>query len=61
MYCQNCRTPIRDDGSIGNLNPAAFDVLVGEPLPYPLRLHPKLRDFQAQRANHYSMALVSRA
>ncbi|KAJ5463648.1 hypothetical protein N7475_008592 [Penicillium sp. IBT 31633x] len=27
MYCQKCRTPLRLDGSIESLNPAAFDLL----------------------------------
>ncbi|PYH81697.1 putative autophagy protein Apg6 [Aspergillus uvarum CBS 121591] len=29
MYCQNCRTPLKLDGSLESLNPAAFDLLVG--------------------------------
>jgi beclin 1 len=29
MYCQKCRTPLRLDESLENLNPAAFDLLVG--------------------------------
>ncbi|KAJ5626121.1 hypothetical protein N7510_002430 [Penicillium lagena] len=28
MYCQKCRTPLRLDGSLESLNPAAFDLLV---------------------------------
>ncbi|KXJ84659.1 autophagy protein Apg6-domain-containing protein, partial [Microdochium bolleyi] len=28
MYCQKCRTPLRLDGSLAELNPAAFDLLV---------------------------------
>ncbi|CAG8266454.1 unnamed protein product [Penicillium olsonii] len=27
MYCQKCRTPLKVDGSIESLNPAAFDLL----------------------------------
>jgi hypothetical protein len=30
MYCQKCRTPLKLDGSLESLNPAAFDLLVGE-------------------------------
>lgn len=30
MYCQKCRTPIRLDDSLDNLNPASFKILVGE-------------------------------
>ncbi|KAL5336711.1 autophagy protein Apg6-domain-containing protein [Aspergillus crustosus] len=29
MQCQNCRTPLKLDGSIESLNPAAFDLLIG--------------------------------
>jgi len=29
MYCQKCRTPLKLDGSLESLNPAAFDLLVG--------------------------------
>ncbi|KAJ5114483.1 hypothetical protein NUU61_000242 [Penicillium alfredii] len=28
MYCQKCRTPLKLDGSLESLNPAAFDLLV---------------------------------
>ncbi|KAH6845295.1 autophagy protein Apg6-domain-containing protein [Chaetomium sp. MPI-CAGE-AT-0009] len=28
MYCQKCRTPLRLDGSLEDLNPAAYDLLV---------------------------------
>lgn len=30
MYCQKCRTPLRLDSSLEDLNPAAYDLLVGE-------------------------------
>ncbi|KAL3422200.1 autophagy protein Apg6 [Phlyctema vagabunda] len=29
MYCQKCRTPLKLDNSLEELNPAAFDLLVG--------------------------------
>ncbi|KAL9107664.1 MAG: hypothetical protein Q9227_007471 [Pyrenula ochraceoflavens] len=29
LYCQKCRSPLKIDGSVSNLNPAAFDLLVG--------------------------------
>lgn len=29
MYCQKCRTPLKLDKSLEELNPAAFDLLVG--------------------------------
>lgn len=30
MQCQNCKTPLKLDGSLESLNPAAFDLLVGK-------------------------------
>ena len=30
MNCQRCRTPLKLDGSLDDLNPAAYDLLVGE-------------------------------
>ena len=29
IYCQKCRLPLKLDGSLQNLNPAAYDLLVG--------------------------------
>ena len=29
MYCQKCRTPLKLDGSLESLNPATFDLLIG--------------------------------
>jgi beclin len=29
MYCQKCRIPLKLDGSLQDLNPAAFDLLIG--------------------------------
>lgn len=29
MYCQKCRTPLKLDSSLEDLNPAAFDLLIG--------------------------------
>ncbi|KAI9812474.1 MAG: autophagy protein 6 [Pycnora praestabilis] len=29
MYCQKCRTPLKVDSSLDDLNPAAFDLLLG--------------------------------
>ncbi len=51
MYCQKCRTPLKLDKSLEDLNPAAFDLLIGMltpslvsmssgPADYP-RLHRK--------------------
>jgi len=33
MYCQKCRSPLKLDGSLEDLNPAAFDLLVGTSKP----------------------------
>lgn len=30
MYCQKCRTPLKLDGSLESLNPAAFELLVSK-------------------------------
>lgn len=32
MYCQKCRTPLKLDSSLEDLNPAAYDLLVGKQL-----------------------------
>jgi beclin len=32
MYCQKCRSPLKLDGSLESLNPAAFDLLIGRQL-----------------------------
>lgn len=33
MYCQKCRTPLKLDSSLEELNPAAYDLLVGRSPP----------------------------
>ena len=53
MYCQKCRTPLRLDGSLEGLNPAAYDLLVGKhadthTLPLP-RAHPPSGTTRAHR------------
>lgn len=35
MYCQKCRTPLKLDGSLESLNPAAFDLLIGSANSFP--------------------------
>lgn len=30
MHCQKCRTPLKLDNSLEDLNPAAYDLLVGK-------------------------------
>ena len=36
MYCQKCRVPLKVDSSLDDLNPAAFELLVGMHLPLRL-------------------------
>lgn len=38
MYCQKCRVPLRLDSSLENLNPAAYDLLVGSYCSLPCSL-----------------------
>ncbi|GAP84400.1 putative autophagy protein [Rosellinia necatrix] len=41
MYCQKCRAPLKLDGSLTDLNPAAFDLLAASSAQQqPKRLHP---------------------
>ncbi|KAI0187060.1 autophagy protein Apg6 [Xylaria flabelliformis] len=35
MYCQKCRNPLKLDGSLADLNPAAFDLLVASSTQQP--------------------------
>ncbi|KAI1633171.1 autophagy protein Apg6-domain-containing protein [Biscogniauxia mediterranea] len=37
MYCQKCRAPLRLDGSLAELNPAAFDLLVATSSKQPTK------------------------
>lgn len=48
MYCQKCRTPLKLDNSLEDLNPAAFDLLVGEYRLSCLLLLGKADAFKAQ-------------
>ncbi|KAK9589313.1 Vacuolar protein sorting-associated protein atg6 [Aspergillus fumigatus] len=71
MYCQKCRTPLKLDGSLEALNPAAFDLLVGSTgrtfpennttsstLPsYP----PERRDLYDRVSNHATTPLYRRS
>ncbi|KAK6612523.1 autophagy protein Apg6 [Botrytis cinerea] len=44
MYCQKCRTSLKLDSSLEDLNPAAFDLLVGSCcLTKPIQKHPPSR------------------
>jgi len=47
MYCQKCRTPLKLDSSLEDLNPAAFDLLVGQYLSFhPKEMHTHLLTFR---------------
>ncbi|KAK0630110.1 autophagy protein Apg6-domain-containing protein [Bombardia bombarda] len=39
MYCQKCRSPLRLDSSLENLNPAAYDLLVATHSQQPPKKH----------------------
>ena len=45
MNCQKCRTPLQLDNSLQDLNPAAFDLLVGQ--SFPLYTLLRLKSVQA--------------
>ncbi|KAM0808067.1 hypothetical protein AB5N19_08408 [Seiridium cardinale] len=40
MYCQKCRTPLKLDNSLSELNPAAYDLLVAASSPQQPKLQP---------------------
>ncbi|KAL2421323.1 Vacuolar protein sorting-associated protein 30 [Exophiala dermatitidis] len=46
MYCQKCRQPIRIDGSIRDLNPASFDLLIAS------TAHSQQNNTSASRLNY---------
>ncbi|KAF7561065.1 hypothetical protein G7046_g3056 [Stylonectria norvegica] len=50
MYCQKCRQPLRLDGSLEDLNPAAYDLLISSSSPQTLKKapspHPTTQDSQ---------------
>ncbi|XXH05541.1 hypothetical protein Hte_011971 [Hypoxylon texense] len=43
MYCQKCRTPLKLDGSLADLNPAAFELLVASTSQQPPKRTPSSR------------------
>lgn len=51
MYCQKCRTPLKLDDSLENLNPAAFDLLIG--MRRNIHCTPMLLTLQGLLASHY--------
>jgi beclin 1 len=63
MHCQKCRTPLKLDGSLEQLNPAAFKLLVdssGTPTPQKLpRSQKPLPSYQRERLEEYDRAAQS--
>ena len=60
MHCQKCRTPLKLDGSLEHLNPAAFKLLVdssGTPTPQKLsRSQKPLPSYQQEHLEEYDKA-----
>ncbi|ODH27353.1 hypothetical protein ACO22_04214 [Paracoccidioides brasiliensis] len=59
MYCQECRTPLKLDGSLEDLNPAAFDLLIGstgKSLPDPSSKSAARPTFPPERQQLYDKA-----
>ncbi|KAK2745001.1 autophagy protein 6 [Onygenales sp. PD_40] len=57
MYCQKCRTPLKVDASIEDLNPAAFDLLIGstgKSLPDPSSKSAPRPPFPPERQQLYN-------
>ncbi|EER39083.1 conserved hypothetical protein [Histoplasma capsulatum H143] len=56
MYCQKCRAPLKVDGSLEDLNPAAFDLLIGstgKSLPDPSSKSTSRAAFPPDRQQRY--------
>ncbi|KAH0557064.1 hypothetical protein GP486_005145 [Trichoglossum hirsutum] len=51
MYCQKCRSPLKVDSSLEDLNPAAFDLLVGKQTLYSAL--PNLLSTIPMKLKHY--------
>ncbi|GLI76042.1 vacuolar protein sorting-associated protein atg6 [Penicillium ochrochloron] len=59
MYCQKCRTPLKLDGSLESLNPAAFELLVnstGKTLSDHGTASSPRASYPADRRKHYDRA-----
>lgn len=59
MYCQKCRTPLRADSLLEDLNPAAFDLLVGptnKAQTSSLSIHGQTMHFPQERKELYERA-----
>ncbi|KAG6037744.1 Vacuolar protein-sorting-associated protein 30 [Claviceps citrina] len=51
MFCQKCRQPLKLDGSLQDLNPAAYDLLISttpQPSQQPAEVRPSLLQSQSQ-------------
>ncbi|KAK1597467.1 autophagy protein Apg6 [Colletotrichum navitas] len=48
MYCQKCRTPLKLDSSLEDLNPAAYDLLVASSSQQPPKKTPSSRPYHPQ-------------
>ena len=55
MYCQKCRTPLKLDGSIESLNPAAFDLLSSSSISPNLPF--STNSFETLQASRYQIEL----
>ncbi|KAF4309223.1 Beclin-1 [Botryosphaeria dothidea] len=57
MYCQKCRTPVKLDGSLEDLNPAAFKLLTDSTAPSaqqrPLSVHQSRPAYSQDRRDAY--------
>jgi len=53
MYCQKCRTPLKLDSSLEDLNPAAFDLLVRASPQNPKHISPSRQAYPQERKEFY--------
>ncbi|ETN37370.1 uncharacterized protein HMPREF1541_08361 [Cyphellophora europaea CBS 101466] len=57
MYCQKCRTPLKVDSSLDDLNPAAFDLLIGSAVKSQQNAVPSSKlNYAAERKELYDRA-----
>ncbi|KAL1896857.1 Vacuolar protein sorting-associated protein atg6 [Sporothrix stenoceras] len=55
MYCQKCRTPLKLDSSLEDLNPAAYDLLVATASQSPHRKRQQIRPANAPDADRRAL------
>lgn len=61
MYCQKCRTPVKLDGSLELLNPAAFELLVSKcAVVTQFAAYPNPTPLQTQRAGPFPNIVLHR-